>query len=292
MWFRDIELSGRSLRGGELKFGRQPSWKMHSRLNMRRGTGGARTAVFVLVPIILVAGGALLWWGARWAGRRLYSENDRFAIRCLEITGGPVITAELIREYTGIREGMNLFKVDIGKIRAKFLERAPNVRAMRISRYLPGTLRIEVAERHPLARIGRRGSLVADRDGYVFGIRSGLRALPSIEGYRDAHLKPGSRLRGAALAALEVLAMCDNPKLGLRVRAVEVDRDEYLVVSVSVGRPVTRVQLAWPGMGQGTRESQAHLLARLKGIRETLVSEEGRGLSELDATFGDRIYGR
>jgi hypothetical protein len=249
-------------------------------------------AVFVLVPVAVLAACAALWLGVRWGAAMMFWRNDRFAIRHLDIRAGTVITADLVREYTRIEEGMNLFAVDIGAIRRAFLQQAPNVRSISIARQLPDTLQIEIVERVPLARIGRRGFLVTDREGSVFGVRSPPVGLPYISGYRGPALRPGDRLAGMAQAALEVLDVCDNPRLGLRVESVEVHRDDYLVVRLVFDDRMREVDLAWDDMGRRTKASRRRLLERLEWVKRTLESPRGANLSHLDATFADRIVGR
>jgi len=289
MWFDDEETSGKRLLSRKRNARRAPILKVNTRLRVQKKTKMYRIAVFVLVPAVIAAASVLLWFGVCMAGRLLFSSNDRFRIVNLEIKEGEVITGDLIREYTRISEGMNLFEFDIGNIRDAFLRRSPNVKSMEISRYLPDTLKIEVVERTPLARIGWRGHLVTDREGFVFGFRSGLRGLPVITGYRARNLRPGRRVGGMALAALEVLDACDNPTLGINVESVETGNADYLVLRLSDRKSV---KLSWDKMGRMTRESRRLLRGKLGRLARTLQSEHGRRLTKIDATLDNRIYAR
>jgi len=262
---------------------------VNRRLSSQKKAKVYRSAAFVLVPVIVAGLCVLAWVGLGFIGEQLFSKSDRFRIVDLDIKGGEVITPELIREYTQIHEGMNLFGFDGEKIRGDFLRRAPNVKSLEISRHLPDALRIAVIERVPLARMGTRGHLVADREGVVFGLHSRSSGLPVIDGYKGSRLRPGSRISGLAMAALQVLEVCDSPALGLRVEVVETNHEDRLVLRLP-GR--VSVKLSWPGMGEETPESRKHLLTKLARIVRTLQSRKGRRLRTLDATHDDDIYGR
>ncbi len=267
-------------------------------LNVKAPRDGKRSArrisSIAFVVLILVAAVAVGALGVNWMGELLFSRNDRFAIERLEIKGGAIVTPELIREWTQIGEGMNLFAFNIRKVRHKFLQRAPNVRSIQIQRRLPSTLRIEVEERIPLARVGRSGPLVTDRRGFVFGLRTGTANLPSLVGYRAPALRPGTRLEATALAALQVLDACEDPRLGLSIDAIGVSHPEHLVLYRSPGEGPREIALWWEGMGRETESSQRRMMKRLGRISQVLGTDRARQVSRLDATHSDpgKIYGR
>lgn len=286
MWFDDQDITGRRL---SLNRGRRA--KTVLRVNARKRAGGKPSRVWPIVLGVVAVGAAvaLVIFTLRWIGGLLFTHNDRFTITRIEVEAGPVIGPNLVREYTRIREGMNLFEINIAEVRREFLSRVPNARSMTINRQFPDTLRIRLTERVPLARIGWQGNLVADRDGMVFGLRSGRGGLPTITSQKPARLVPGQRLDGRALAAVEVLDACDNPALGLDVDVIEIDKDEGLVVWLSDGRSVI---LKWERMGDMSATSRKNLMEKLNGWANALQTQEGRQLSRFDATYEDRIYGR
>jgi cell division septal protein FtsQ len=298
MWFDDDHLfGGRSVRVRHRKR-KVAVLRVSAR---RRGGGGGggggkpgrglRVSVFVLIPLVAAGVCAALWFGLQALGALLFSQNSTFTIKTLDIRGGPVITERLIREYTQLQEGMNLFGFNIRQVREDFLRRAPNVRGIQISRHLPDRLRIEVDERNALARIGRRGVLVADRYGVVFVQRNRTRPLPVIVGYTAGPLRPGYCVQGRALAALEVIDACEeNPVLGLTVAAVDLDDKDAVIVTLADDKTV---KLAWAKMGSLTPASRRQLMAKLGRVSRVLQSEQGRTLRRLDATLdGNKIYGR
>jgi cell division septal protein FtsQ len=228
--------------------------------------------------------------GCRFIGRLLFASNNRYTIEHLDIQAGSIITADLVSEYTQIKKGMNLFAFDISKVRKDLTRQSPNIKSVEISRQLPDTLKMRIVERVPLARVGRKSSFVVDEEGYVFNLRAGYRELPVITGYRDPNMKPGSRLCGIALAALEALEACYDPKLGLHVDEVEVNNSEYVVLYIPDGDKTKEVDLAWKGMGKRTNESRQCLTVKLCDVARALQSEEGRQRSKFNATLDGRLF--
>ena len=293
MWFDDEDLFGR--RRAPASRRRRSTLNAATKRKKRRpkksGARGRGIRILVIVPLI-VGGACLVAWGGLLLLRHtLFTGNERFKIEHLDIVtkDGAVITPARVREYTGIRAGLNLFDVDVRKIRSDFLAHAPNVRSMEIRRVLPDTLRVEIVERVPLARLGNWGSSVVDSEGCVFRVRGGAGELPAIVGLRGLGLKPGSRLEGMALAAVQALDACHDPGLRLKVSGIDVSVAERLIVYIA-GRKV--VKLAWPGMGEHGSEPRRRLLARLSRLSQAVHSDEGQLHMRFDATYEDIVVGQ
>jgi len=290
MWFDDDRIMGRRL--GGRKAGQV--LQVNATLRAQRKAGMQWTAILVLVPVALVTAGIVGWFGIKAVGGALYSSNNRFKLTNLEIKAGEVVTTDLVKEYTGICEGMNLFAMNISKIRNDVLKCVPNIKAMHITRVLPNTLKIETVERIPVARLGLTGKLVVDDESYIFWQKTAARSLPAITGYRDRteSLHAGMQLKGMGLAALEVLDACDDPRLGITVDSIDVESEEYLLVNMNHSGVETQVKLSWVGMGRRTPDSKRRLIEKLTFCAQTFLSEQGRRLQKLDATYdGGRIYG-
>jgi hypothetical protein len=293
MWWIELERGRGSRRRGFLR-----------RRNERRGTilnvrasvklrGGLRenraaaVALCVVGAAVLAAAAVVTW---RAATDKLFVQNRRFVLTSLQISGGTAVNHQFITERQGIHEGTNLFAFSIGRVRRDFLQWAYNVKAMDICRVLPNTLKIEIVERTPLARIGWRGPLAIDREGMAFPLKSGeMRGLPRVLSKKESALKPGSRVTGMALAAIELLDVVENPALGVRVESIDVDSDEYLVVHMPQAPPV---RLAWRKMGEMSMDSKRSLQKRLGWVVSVMQSEYGRRLAFLDATYDGKVIGQ
>lgn len=281
---------------GGAKGRRQRSVQLGARVR-RKGTGGkgwyqvgaVAFLVLTLCGLVLVAIA-----GTRFLYRSLLSGNDRFRIQTIEITPGRIKTETMIREYlayVGITAGTNLFEFNIRNLVELYLERNPLVSQMNVRRRLPGTLEVEIRERDPLVRLGQRGNLVADRDGYVFRLSSDLHRLPVIIGDKDAELAPGRSVQGMSRIAIDVLAACDNPRLGLRLVGVDVSRKDYLRIHMLTPDGIKEVKLGWDGMGKRTSTSLANMLQRLSEMRQA-VQQDRASHTEYDATIPGRVYAR
>jgi cell division septal protein FtsQ len=184
--------------------------------------------------------------GVRYTGRQLFTRNNEYAIRHLDLNSDGRLKTWHIREYAGLEEGMNLFSVDIRKIR-RDLESVPLVRSVTVQRRLPDTLAVRITERVALARLGARRSglpLAVDREGYVLGPSARSPALPAITGLPLRGLRPGSYLDDPVIRdALKVLDVCDTTRLNdyIKIERVDVHDPDFLELQLETG---PRVQLA------------------------------------------------
>ncbi|MCK5849550.1 MAG: FtsQ-type POTRA domain-containing protein [Kiritimatiellae bacterium] len=296
MLFDDEDISGRRFRKG----------KRNRRTNSVLGVtakpigwvnaDSQRIMISLLAVTAIAVVGAIFWMGLTLAKEALFSQNDRFLVKNVEIDvkAGCVVDANLVRDYTHIVNGTNMFAFDIKHARNEILN-VPNVKSVEIIRQLPDTVKISIAERIAVARIGRTGAVGADVDGVVFVLRRSLGKLPVILGCRPADPVPGSRVNGIGLAALTVLDVCRELRSGLQVSSVDVSRPGHLLVRRS-GSART-VKLPWPGgeeMPPGYRE-----LIKSKLLKEILIRQSARGEQHLhlDATslnpaYPDQIIGQ
>ena len=202
------------------------------------------------VPMAALVGLGLTAWLVWKIGEWMFWGNPDYTLRKLVVqVEGQVITINHVREYTGLREGTNLFAVNLSRVRADFLKKTPIAKSIVIQRQLPDTALVTVIERIPLARLGRGSSLGVDREGYVFSLRNGTREFPVISGNFDNAVRPGSRVDQSVLNAIEALDACNRIKAGeqVKIASLDVSSKEYLDLYLAAGE---RVRLAWAGLGQ------------------------------------------
>jgi hypothetical protein len=240
-----------------------------------------QVAAFLLVPALAVTAIFLLWFVLKISGELLFSRNPAFTITRLDIQGSSPVIRDYIVGKQNIREGVNLFAFDVGEIREEFLRAAPSFKSMRIQRILPGTLTVKVVEREPLARIGRKGGFVVDREGFVFGPRVRKQNLPYIVGYKGPLLKPGGRIQSAGRDAVAVLDICRGTPLGedIVITAIDVgggfsgkDDDMQLYLAGD-----TVVSFWWPRRGPKGFSTARELRERLLFLRGVLKRARRRG---------------
>lgn len=217
-----LEVTVRSRRAAELRCRRMVAW-------------GAR----VLVVVALVAGTAA---GCRELLRRLLWENTDFAITEVAVTAdGTLSRAEILR-VAGVREGENIFAVNLSEARAR-LTALPRVERVEIRRVLPGCLTVALTERKPVAWLvgggageapGGEGSFLVDATGILLPPSPSATAeyeLPVICGVRTEGLRCGRRVTIAEVqAALQLLVVNQgNPRFD--VRAVDLARGYCMEVT-------------------------------------------------------------
>lgn len=117
-----------------------------------------------LVLAIMVGVGVGLGYG--W--QKLFVENDEFVISRVEIFGPGgeeprFLTHERMVNKTGLDLGKTIFAVESDEL-AESLSALPEVTSARVSRRLPGTLKVEVEERQPVAWVACRSLGIRERD--------------------------------------------------------------------------------------------------------------------------------
>lgn len=221
----------------------------------RRSGGGGIPRWFVLL-MGLAAATAVIWMvvsGLKLLGESLFSGNERYVLKELQVTSDGSLGEKHVLRYANLEMGRNLFEIDLEKVRSD-LGSVPVVKSVVVNRELPGRLRVKLAERMAMARLGRDSSvfhLAVDRTGHVLGPSSRSPTLPTITGLRDTGLRPGGTIsdQPLALTALELLDICDSTRLGdiVRISSIDVRHPEHLVIELDKGERVTfrRERLEW-----------------------------------------------
>ena len=238
---------------------RKDSRQLHLRVSSPRIFGfacmrlGGRVLRFVLLLALLVGAG----WGAKTGLRKVFIENEEFILQEIELeTNGCLVVEDVVR-VAEIDPSASVFAVTLSSIR-KSLEARPGVLRAKVSRRLPGTLKLEVEERIPVAwlecrnqqivaRDAERGLLV-DEEGVVFPCepwwREAAQKLPVVI-VVDARLgdfETGERLRHReAERALHLVCLGRRMLSGAdwRLSAVGVENDYSLMAATTDGTMVT-----------------------------------------------------
>ncbi|MFM2082612.1 MAG: cell division protein FtsQ [Verrucomicrobiota bacterium] len=214
---------------------------------------------------LVVSGGTilslfLLWRAGEWALNRFIYENREFAVQQIDVETDGVIAPEQLRRWAGVKPGVNLFALDLARVK-RDLELVPAVKSAAVERVLPRTLRIRVDEREPVAQAyapqpRAQGGydmkmLQLDADGCVMLPLGPLQRstplsqvpdlLPTISGIDPTSLAPGRQLDSPqARAALELIVAFErSPMAGLAdLRRVDV-ASSVLLVTTGQGSVVT-----------------------------------------------------
>ncbi|NIM01811.1 MAG: FtsQ-type POTRA domain-containing protein [Acidobacteria bacterium] len=158
---------------------------------------------------------------------------DTFRIERVERASVSRIQAQLKRRYAG----RNIFSVNLYEIeRVAALD--PWVRSATVKRVLPGTIRVRVVERRPLAVALVEGvAHLVDREGYVIGLTgSGADNLPVISGLDRLEREDliGALRRGVRMVErLNARA----PRFAERLAELNVSRPAQVAVRTLGGGP-------------------------------------------------------
>jgi hypothetical protein len=217
-------------------------------------------ATFTILLTLTVAGLAL-WRGSEWALEHWIYKNPAFNIHKVDVQTDGVIPLHQIRNWAGVKEGQNIWTVDLFRVR-RDLETQPLIQSASVERVLPHTLRLRVVEREPIAQITgfysptpnvlRAVTYYLDDAGYVmpplsafdpsYPVAVAPESLPVLTGIMGTEMRPGKRVESAQIhAALQLVAAFSNSPMAGMVDLKKIDLSEPQVLHVTTfqGNDVT-----------------------------------------------------
>ncbi len=235
----DVKLRSRQVRASRLRLG----------------------AVALSLACGTILGFYLIWHAGAWALNCLVYENKAFAIQQVDVQTDGVITPAQLRRWAGVKMGENLLALDLARVK-RDVEMVPLVRSVAVERVLPGTVRIRVSEREPLAQVyvaqlrpeggSQPAVLHLDSDGYVLSIldprqrRDGVAptndSLPLVTGGDPGGYIPGRQVDSPQVrAALKLIDVFSSSPMAavLDLRTVDVSAPDILIARASDGSEVT-----------------------------------------------------
>lgn len=231
--------------------------KLSSNQVRRRRAQLGLSALFAIVFLVVTVYG--LWRGGWWAVQRFVYHNDQLKIREFQVRTDGVIDRAHLARWSGVNLGDNLFAVDLHAIK-RHLELHGMIRQASLERVLPGTLRLQVSEREPLARVklyftsADRRLLTriygVDRTGRVMPLDQSIvrpetiqiwQRLPEITGLNPIEIVPGKDLTNrVAVAAMEFINSFNTSPMKqlLQIGYIDVSDSEVLHVHMLQGQKV------------------------------------------------------
>lgn len=189
---------------------------------------------------------------ALWHDQCLLRENAQ-----IEIVTTPNISPNLVRESFNLKIGANLADIDFKAKRAELLSKYPIFREIRITRKLPGKVRIAVEERKPIARINysrQRGTWdVVDRNAVVYSFPlSESASLPIIK-EKSRSAKRGTKLADEALMALKLVELgTEREFAAAALTSIDISNETYLIAHT---RDYETIKISWDYIkGNGTSD--------------------------------------
>jgi cell division septal protein FtsQ len=225
-----------------------------------RAARARRIIIGVGVCFCTVLGLYALWCLGELTLNKLVYENKSFAITQVDVQTDGVISPDQLRRWSGVRPGQNLLALRLEDVK-RDLELQAMIESVSVERILPGTLRLRITEREPVAQanmlVPRAGggfdtkTFQIDANGYVMvPLDPRQRAvppaqsddqLPLILGIRN-ELQPGRKLESAQVqAALKWIdAFESSPMANLvDLKKIDVVSPEVLIVTTGQGSEIT-----------------------------------------------------
>lgn len=202
-----------------------------------------------------------LWRAGQWTLDALVYENKSFAIQQIDMQTDGMISKEQLVRWSGARVGQNLLALDLAGVKHD-LEMVPMIQSASVERILPGTLRVRVTEREPIAQAvvlrERKGGgfeqavFQLDGEGYVvlpldpsqriLPLGEPMDQLPVIDGVNASEFQPGRRIDLPQVQAAMRFITCfgQSPMSGLAdLKRVDVSNPSVLIVTTGQGAEIT-----------------------------------------------------
>ena len=251
-------------------FKRKPKNRRHEhkalldvKLRSRHVRGARLRAVALIFAAIAGIAAAIfaLPRGSEWVLQELVYNNQSFTVRRLDIRTNGRIPLAQIRDWSGVRDGDNLLKLDLLRIKNE-LELSPHIQSAVVERFLPNTLRIQVIERREIAQVAGYlnnpgGPLnptifYLDDSGHVMlPLRSRyllptanahLDALPMLFGVPMSQLRPGKMVESQQiLDALRLILAFSRADIASQtdIKSIDLSAPALLEITTSQGSRVT-----------------------------------------------------
>ena len=253
MWFKPEQKNRR--------LGRRHVLDVKLRSRQMQATRLRLGAVVLAVTFGTAFGLYLFWCAGEWALDRFVYENSEFAIHRVDVQTDGMIAPDQLRRWSGVKPGDNLMALDLGSVKRN-LDLVSTIGSVSVERVLPGTLRIRVMERQPVAQVdvprtGQAAGIVVtvyqlDADGYVMQpldprlcvipLAQVRDQLPVIAGLNVYQLQPGQRVESPqALAALQLIGAFDRSVMAglVNLRRIDVSSPGVVVATTGQGGQIT-----------------------------------------------------
>ncbi len=163
-------------------------------------------------------------------GYDFITQHSYFAAKNISVSGTRILSDPQVLEQAGIRSKSNIFSINLSVARKKLLAH-PWIKEAAISRKLPGTIHISIAEHRPLAIIDLDRRFLINSEGDIFKEWSppDPADLPLISGLEFSDLKsPGEAASVSFQAVMSVLQLGKengNILANRLIKKIQVDRE-------------------------------------------------------------------
>jgi cell division protein FtsQ len=261
---------------------------VYRRDNRKRGARNGRARLWFGVGFMFVAAAAAGLYGYRErvtdalsAAQSFVIDSPYFSVREIKVRGGDRVGGAEIAAIAGLKNGMNIWKIDPAEIEKK-IARQPWVRHVVVRREFPRRVVIDVEERVAKAIVAIGKLYYVDADGVIFKeLAEGENVeFPLVTGLGPEELSAGDlKIRRRLQDAVRLGdLMVKSAHTLSEIHFETADR----IVLYTVGYPVAL------HMGSGDWEAKVRRLERVLGLWK---GQEERLIS-LDMSFRDQVVAR
>lgn len=232
-----------------------------------------RRVLLGFCKIILLAGMAGgIWYGGRECLNKFFWRNPDYNLTNVEISDDGTLSREQILRVSGIREGENIFKVDLATAREN-LSQLPQVEHAELERMLPNKIAITIAERKPIAWLAAKGSedpttsedaFLIDRKGILIKSKKQLSEyfhLPVIYGVSTDDLEAGQVVDTIEMKSAIDLLQLNAESTRFQIRSIDLSKGYCMIVTNQSHMQIT--------FGFDRVDAQLERLGRLMDYVET-----------------------
>lgn len=220
------------------------------------------SAVRTALGIALVAGASV---AVAWAARRHIMTSPRFAVTEVQVVGADHRPEAVIAAESGVAIGANVFALDLDAAREGILA-DPWIAEVSLARRLPGTILVQVVERHAVALVAMGDMFLATSEGEPFKkLEPGDPVeLPLITGmHSDTFTSDREGAKRTVRRAVDLAAEYDRASLARRAPLEEVHVQPDGTFAIVVGRSATELVLGGPPFRRKL-EQAARVVAELE----------------------------
>jgi cell division protein FtsQ len=248
--------------------------------------GWALTALKVTLGTAVVGGLSV----ALALGLHRYARSTpRFAITEVAVEGTRRLLRQEVLATAGIEPGNNIFVLDVAQAEERLVQ-SPWIKSARVSRRLPGSVKVEIFEQEPVALASLRGRMfLVSQEGEPFK-EQGIgdpHDLPIITGISTAELKRDRRAEVARIReALVLLQDYEQLAVGRALPPEEVHLGDSGTATMIVGASALALHLGAPPFKAKLRRATKILSAiKAKGGNAGVVFLD-------NAAHPERVVGR
>ena len=222
-----------------------------------------RRILWLVIPAVLGGAGYGLYWGY-WC----LHTTSYFRITRIEVTGCRRSAPQEIILLSGVKKGESIFDKDLGAV-ADNIYKHPWVATVRVSRKLPGEVRIAVAEREPAILIAMGGVYMVDQEGEVFKrvVPGDDVRMPVITGIgRDDYVAHGEQTRAQVRSAIALHTEFARQNVGKDISEIHID-------------PMNGFTVFTSDRAMEIRFGRGRFAERVSALRDVLAGAARRGVN-------------